>query len=113
MENQVKLFEDLMETRERLYGQTPEITAIQKAMVKETYKDGALSTKHKRLMALAMSLQTGCIPCMLSQAKQAIEVGATRAEVLETTSVARCMCGTQGIANSIRIVKLLDDLGVK
>ena len=113
MENQVELFDDLMGTRERLYAQTPEITAIQKAMIKETYKDGALSGKHKRLMALAMSLQTGCVPCMLSQAKQAIDAGATRAEVLETSTVARCMCGTQGIANSIRLSKFLDDLGVK
>jgi AhpD family alkylhydroperoxidase len=113
MENQVDLFHDHMETREILYQQTPEITAIQKAMIQETYKDGALSTKHKRLMALAMSLQTGCVPCMLSQAKQAIEAGATRAEVLEATSVARCMCGTQGIANSIRIGKFLEDVAVK
>jgi len=41
----------------------------------------------------------------------ALDAGATREEILETLSVVVSMRGTTGIAESLRVVKLLDEMG--
>jgi alkylhydroperoxidase/carboxymuconolactone decarboxylase family protein YurZ len=42
---------------------------------------------------------------------RALEAGATKEEILETISVNMAMSGTTGIAESLRVLKLLDELG--
>jgi len=42
---------------------------------------------------------------------RALEAGATKDEILETISVNVAMSGTTGIAESLRVLKLLDELG--
>jgi alkylhydroperoxidase/carboxymuconolactone decarboxylase family protein YurZ len=42
---------------------------------------------------------------------RALEAGATREEILETLSVNVAMSGTTGIAEALRVVKLLEELG--
>ena len=75
------------------------------------YKDGALSSKVKRLIALGIALRAGCTNCILAQTMRALEVGASKDEILETLSVEVVMSGTTGIAESLRVLKLLDELG--
>ena len=77
----------------------------------EAYKDGALNSKVKHLMALAIALGAGCRNCVLGQAMFALEKGATKDEILETISVVVSMRGTTGVAESLRIIQLLDELG--
>jgi len=77
----------------------------------ETYRDGALDAKTKRLMALAIGLGAGCRNCVLGQAMYALECGATREEILETIAVVVSMRGTTGVGESLRIIQLLDELG--
>jgi AhpD family alkylhydroperoxidase len=62
-------------------------------------------------MALAIALGAGCTNCILMQANQALEEGATKEEVLETLAVVASIRGTTGIAESLRVIKLLDELG--
>ena len=85
--------------------------AVEVPVVKEVYKDGVLSTKVKRLMSLAIALGTGCTNCILAQTMYALDAGATKEEILETLTVVVSMRGTTGIAESLRVVKLLDELG--
>jgi len=73
-------------------------------------KDGALSCKVKRLMALTLALGAGCRNCILAQTKNALGNGATKDEILETLSVVISMRGTTGVAESLRVVQLLDEL---
>ena len=80
--------------------------------IETVYKDGALSVKVKRLMALAIALRLGCTNCILGQTKLALEQGATREEILETISVNVAMSGTTGFAEALRVLKLLDELGI-
>jgi AhpD family alkylhydroperoxidase len=77
----------------------------------EVYKDGALTEKAKRLIAIGISLRAGCDPCTLHQTKAALDAGATRDEIMEAVSVAVSMCGSTALGWSWPIVKLLDDLG--
>jgi len=111
MENQSELFDELMKQREKLLQALPGVAAAQVAMGDEAYKDAALSRKVKRLMALAIGLGAGCTPCILAQTMRAIEAGATKEEVLETIGVAMTMRGTTGSAESLRVIKLLEELG--
>ena len=89
----------------------PDLMIHESAKWDEVYKDGALSAKVKRLMALGIALRAQCVNCIVAQTIRALEAGATKEEILETTSVNMAMSGTTGIAESLRVLKLLDELG--
>jgi AhpD family alkylhydroperoxidase len=56
-------------------------------------KPGALDTKTKELIALAISVVEKCDGCIASHARGAAKQGATEAEVAETIGVAVLMTG--------------------
>jgi len=63
-------------------------------------------------MSLSLALGAGCRNCELAQTMYALdEDGATKDEILETISVVISMRGTTGVAESLRVVQLLDKLG--
>jgi len=111
MESQVKLNEE----RKRLLGKftetLPDFMAIERSVINTAYQDGALSGKIKRLMSLALALGVGCTNCIVGQANIALEAGATKEEILETLSVVVSMKGTSGLAESLRVIRLLEELG--
>lgn len=111
MESQLELNDERMKLFDK-YGQAlPALKVAQDAVRAEVYKDGALSVKVKRLMSLGIALRAGCTNCILAQTMRALEAGATKDEILETTSVEVAMSGTTGVAESLRVIKLLDELG--
>ena len=57
-------------------------------MEKVTFCDGALSKKHKELIAAAIGVVTNCESCMQWHIEQAANEGATINEVLEAVEVA-------------------------
>lgn len=57
-------------------------------MEKVTFCDGALSRKHKELIAAAIGVVTNCESCMQWHIEQAAKAGATVREVLEAVEVA-------------------------
>lgn len=67
------------------------------------FKDGALDTKTKCLIAVSSALLMRCKHCADSHAKQALAEGATKDEVAEAISVAMFMAaGSQfGWANEL------------
>ena len=89
----------------------PDLANLLSAQVKEAYKDGEIDSKTKRLMAMAIALGAGCRNCVLGQAEGALDLGATKEEFLETISVVVSMRGTTGVAESLRVIQLLDELG--
>ena len=114
-ENQTKLNEnrkkhvDLLEQTMR--GELPALGEGIDAVSRSTYVDGALSTKSKRLMALALALGVGCRNCVLAQTECALAEGATKKEFLETIAVVMAMRGTTGVAESLRVIQYLDENG--
>lgn len=56
-------------------------------------KEGAISVKHKELIALGIAVATRCEPCIYAHAEKALKHGATSAEVLESAGVALMMGG--------------------
>lgn len=111
MESQLKLYDKIIESRGKLQEELPEVMAAFLAFRSEVYKDGALSHKMKRLIALAVSLRIGCAGCIAGQTRYAVEAGATKAEVLEAVFVAMIMGGTPAMAESWRVVRTLEEMG--
>ena len=54
---------------------------------KKAIEEGALSSKIKELMALAISIVVGCEGCIAYHVHDAVASGATRQELLETIGV--------------------------
>jgi AhpD family alkylhydroperoxidase len=111
MESQVQLNEGRMRPRGKLEDQVPEFMAAEFGVIGAAYKDGALSGKIKRLISMAIALGAGCTNCILAQTDLSLKAGATKEEILETIQVVISMRGTTGIAESLRVIKLLDELG--
>jgi AhpD family alkylhydroperoxidase len=111
MENQVGYYDETAVYRDRYDEALPTAMSIYSSFRKEVYKDGALSQKTKRLIALAAGLQAGCIRCVIGQTKDAVKAGATKAEILEAVSVAVVMGGTAVSAETWRVVRALEELG--
>jgi AhpD family alkylhydroperoxidase len=74
---------------------------------KKAVADGALNRKVKEMMALAVSISTGCEGCIAYHTHDAVHAGATRDELLETIGVGVMMAGGLG---SIYAVHALDSI---
>jgi AhpD family alkylhydroperoxidase len=112
MENQLEYYAETGKYRDKFDQELP-VMAAYAAFRKQVYKDGALSLKTKRLIALACGLQSGCTRCVQGQTKDAITAGATKNEVLEAVAVAIVMGGTAVSAETWRVVKVLEELNLK
>ncbi len=58
-----------------------------------TFQDGALSKKHKELIAIGISIRINCESCLEWHIKQAIHAGASKQEVIEAIEVGMEMGG--------------------
>jgi AhpD family alkylhydroperoxidase len=72
--------------------------------------EGALSTKHKELMALAIGVTQRCSGCIGFHVKALIKLGATRAELEEMLAVCVYMGGGPALMYAAEAVKAWDDL---
>jgi AhpD family alkylhydroperoxidase len=75
--------------------------------VSEAYKDGSISSKYKRLMAMVGALVHGCEPCILAQTDKAIEHGASVEEILEACAVAISLGGTMAAGETTKVIQFL------
>lgn len=71
----------------------PDVAAGFAQLAKAAIAPGALDSKTKELIALAIGIAARCDGCLAFHAKAAIRYGATREEILETIGVAVYMGG--------------------
>ena len=109
-ENQIELNNNRKKHRNRLLALLPKLGEQIAAQTAEAYQDGAIDSKTKRLMAMAVALGAGCRNCILAQTEYALELGATKEEILETISVVISLRGTSGVGESLRVIQFLDEL---
>jgi AhpD family alkylhydroperoxidase len=86
----------------------PEIGDAYDVLPDEVFKDGKLSGKVKRLMALTGALVHGCPACILFQTEKALDLGE---EILESCAVAISLGGTMAAGETTRVVQILTELG--
>jgi AhpD family alkylhydroperoxidase len=111
MDNQLQYYAETGKYRDRFDEGLPVVMKAYSTFRKEVYKDGALSLKAKRLIALACGFQAGCTRCIQGQTEEAVEAGATREEILEAVSVAIVIGGTAVSAETWRVIKVLEEMG--
>jgi AhpD family alkylhydroperoxidase len=111
MDSQLQFLKEVTETVAEFKQELPEAFAAQTAFNNAVYKDGALSTRIKRLMAMAIAVRAGCPGCITYQTNLAVEAGATKEEVVEAASVATSMGGTTANAWVWVVVQMLKELG--
>ncbi len=109
MDSQLELNQERLRLRDKFAKSLPSLWKSETAVLDEVYKDGALPAKIKRLMAMCVALGVGCTNCILGQATAAIDKGATKQEFLEALSVMLAIRGTTGMAESLRVIKLLEE----
>ena len=111
MENQLELNEDRLRILNKFQQAFPEINTAMDGVRNVVYKDGALNLKMKRLISLGIALRAGCVNCIISQVMHALNAGASTDEIMETLAVEVSMSGTTGVAESLRVIKQLEELG--
>jgi AhpD family alkylhydroperoxidase len=89
----VKLRKQLEEDITKLGSELPGPMSGFARLHRKGVEDAALSRKIKELMAVAISIATGCEGCIVYHTHDAIQAGATREELLETIGVAILMGG--------------------
>jgi len=85
--------EDLRAPYDALREAIPGVMAASSALTREAMADGVLTAKTKELIALAISITSGCDGCIAAHARGAARRGATTEEVTEMIGVAIAMNG--------------------
>ena len=74
--------------------------------------EGALSSKHKELMALAIGITQHCSGCIGFHVKALLKLGCTRQELEETLSVCVYMGGGPALMYTAEALKAWDTMAV-
>ena len=75
----------------------------------KTGADGALSSKYKELIAIAISIVVQCEWCIAFHVKMAIDKGASRQEIMESCWVAVAMGGGPALMYMQFVQKAIDN----
>lgn len=111
-ENQTKFYQDVKSLFATYRQLIPEVGEAYDALPGEVYKDGALSGKVKRLMALSGALVHGCRACIIFQTEHALNLGAGVDEILEACSVAISLGGTMAASETTLVIQYLEEKGL-
>lgn len=88
-----EVMNDLIPLARNLRHQIPEVMKAFSDLHAASMKPGALDTKTKELIALAIAVSERCDGCIASHARGAAKQGATEAEVAEAIGVTVLMSG--------------------
>jgi alkylhydroperoxidase/carboxymuconolactone decarboxylase family protein YurZ len=75
------------------------------------YCDEALDAKTKRLIGIAVAVKSAHLFPVINCTVEAVNLGATKEEILEAVSVAVAMGGNSTIEYGSRVVKVLQEMG--
>lgn len=70
-----------------------------------SYAEGAISTKIKELISVAIAVYNRCEYCIVFHTYKALEAGATREEILESAMVSVAFGGGPTMAYSVTLLK--------
>ncbi|MEX2453418.1 MAG: carboxymuconolactone decarboxylase family protein [Rhodospirillaceae bacterium] len=94
----------------KLFKAAPETMRAFRGLMESVGGDGALDSKTKELMALAVAIAVHCEGCINYHVREAIRKGATRAEIAETASVAIEMGGGPAAVYGAQALEAFDQL---
>jgi AhpD family alkylhydroperoxidase len=105
--------EELTVALREVRGGTPEVMKAFGGMARAALQPGALDTKTKELMAIAIAVATRCDACVAFHAEAALKHGATRQEVMETVGLAIYMGAGPSVMYAAQAVEAYDQFTAK
>ena len=100
---------DLLQQRMGRFGQDhPSVMSGFMQLHKASLEEGALSTKTKELIALAVAITVRCDGCISFHVHDALKAGVTREEVVEAVGVAVLMGGGPAVVYGCEALAALD-----
>ncbi len=91
--NAPKFFEQWPSVNGAMKSRAPDIARAFAPFFQTLMKEGALSVKHKELIALGIGVAVRCEPCIYLHVEKSLQAGATSAEIMEAAGVAVMMGG--------------------
>lgn len=85
----------------------PKVLEGWKNMQDLTFAEGALSTKTKLLMAMAIDAENGAMQGTVAIGRRAIKLGATKEEIVESLRVAYSIGGNKALFTSALVLQAL------
>jgi len=92
---------------------TPEVMKAFSEMARAATAQGALDTKTKELIALAIAVAIRCDGCVAFHSEAAVKHGATRDEVMETMGMALYMGAGPSLMYAAQAVEAYDQFAEK
>ena len=92
---------------------TPDVASAFSGLAKSATKPGAVDSKTKELIALAIGIAGRCDGCIGFHTEAAIRLGATRDEVVETIAVATYMGGGPSFVYGAQALLAFDQLSAR
>lgn len=94
----------------KLRKEIPEVMTAFGALAQAATKEGSLDKKIKELIALALGIAARCDGCIGLHMQALVKLGLTRAELLETLSMAIYMGGGPSAVYAADALKAFDEL---
>ena len=91
----------------------PDVMKGFSALAQAALKAGALDTRTKELIALAIAVATRCDGCIAFHAEAAMRQGASREQVLETMGMAVYMGAGPSVIYAAQALEAFDQFNVK
>jgi AhpD family alkylhydroperoxidase len=106
--NWVELADKLTASMKECHSGQPDVFKAFGTLAKAANVPGALDTKTKELIALAIGIAIRCDGCIAFHARSCVKYGATREEIMEMISVAVYMGGGPSTVYGARALEAFD-----
>ncbi len=103
-------FADFKESAGKLKEQAPGAMNGFGGMFARIMKDGVVSLKTKELIAVSIGVAIQCEPCIRLHVQKCLDVGCTKEEILEATSVAVMMSGGPAYTHMPMVLETIEAL---
>jgi AhpD family alkylhydroperoxidase len=113
MADMKQTLDDFMKTMKQIGETDKDYSDAFKSFIQQAEKPGALSTKVKTLISLALGVKAQCPYCIAVHTYNAIKEGATRQEIMEAAFVAGFMGGGPSIAYIRYVIDSCDQFNAK
>lgn len=109
MEDFKKLMDEIHKNLKEFSEKTPEQMESFMKFLKNVEEEGSLDKKTKELISVACSVLAKCKYCIAFHIKNALELGASEQEILESAWVAILMGGGPSLMYAQLVLKALKD----
>jgi AhpD family alkylhydroperoxidase len=108
-----KHYHELRKVMGHLIKEVPDTMKGFSQLNEASMKDGALTASHKELIALGIAITSRCDGCIAYHVHDAMNAGASKAEIMETIGVAILMGGGPAVVYGCEAVEAVEQFEKK